>query len=228
MLYEDFHPFLPKQFEDDTAYRILPFEGHNGFNRTVDEFFSSIEGQKLQTRLNDREAAAKQKLEAAKRDQQKRLEGLEEVELLNLRRAAAIEANLDRVQETMDAVNDYLQQGMDWVDLTKIIERGKKQGNPVAEIIKLPMKLGENTITLLIAEEDEEDEAAAEAANFDYESDDDFDVDDVAEAARQTEKFLEVDVRLDLSPWANARGITTKSAPPRKKHRKPSSKPPWP
>ena len=61
LLYEDFHPFLPRQFADNPSYVVLPFDD---FNKTVDEFFSSVEGQKLESRLNEREAAAKRKLDA--------------------------------------------------------------------------------------------------------------------------------------------------------------------
>ena len=201
VLYEDFHPFLPKQFEDDPAYIILPFDG---FNKTVDEFFSSLEGQKLESRLNEREATAKRKLDAARRDQEKRVEGLEEVGLLNLRKAAAIEANVERVQEAMDAVNGLLEQGMDWVDVTRLIEREKKRQNPVAEIIKLPMKLEENTITLMIGEEEEEEEAETENMDFDYDTDEDVEKDEEEKPGTAT-KRLEVDIKLNASPWASAR-----------------------
>jgi predicted ribosome quality control (RQC) complex YloA/Tae2 family protein len=155
LMYDDFHPFYPKQFEDDQDSTAIPFEG---FNKTVDEFFSSIEGQKLESRLADRELHAQKKLEAAREDQAKRLGGLQEVQELNVRKAAAIEANVERVQEAMDAVNGLIAQGMDWVEVGKLIEREQKKRNPVAEIIKLPLKLHENTVSLLLDEEEEQDE----------------------------------------------------------------------
>ncbi|EAA29899.1 hypothetical protein GE21DRAFT_1529 [Neurospora crassa] len=205
LLYEDFQPFLPKQFEDDKAYRILPFVG---YNKTVDEFFSSLEGQRLESKLSEREAAAKRKLEAARMDQAKRIEGLQEMEMLNYRKAATIQANIERVQEAMDAVNGLLQEGMDWVDITKLIEKEQKQGNPVAEIIKLPMKLKENTITLLLGEGvEEEDEADQDKEDdeFDYsDSEDDADGADTTKDKAPV-KRLEVDINLTLSVWNNAR-----------------------
>lgn len=204
LLYEDFHPFLPKQFENDPAYTVLTFDG---FNKTVDEFFSSVEGQRLESRLTDREAAAKKKLDAARSDQAKRIEGLQEAQLVNSRKAAAIEANLERVQEAMDAVNDLLYDGMDWVDINKLVEREKKRGNPVAEIIKLPMNLAENTITLSIGEEEEEE--VGQEDDFNYETDSE--ADESAYAPTDTGnqesagKRLEVDINLALTPWSNAR-----------------------
>ncbi|KAL2016458.1 hypothetical protein VTK56DRAFT_3509 [Thermocarpiscus australiensis] len=202
LLYEDFQPFLPKQFEDDPSCRVLSFDG---FNKTVDEFFSSLEGQKLESRLQEREATAKRKLEAARQDQAKRIEGLQEAQILNLRKAAAIEANIERVQEAMDAINGLLQQGMDWVDVNKLVEREQKLHNPVAEIIKLPMRLNESIITLLLGEEEEEDAAAEAKLDFDYDTDEDAASDNEADKAKAPDKRLAIDINLKLSPWNNAR-----------------------
>ncbi|TLD06932.1 hypothetical protein PgNI_10706 [Pyricularia grisea] len=201
LIYEDFQPFLPKQFSSDPNNIILEFEG---FNKTVDEFFSSLEGQKLESRLTEREAAAKRKLDAAREEQAKRIEGLEESQLLNFRKAAAIEANVERVQEAMDAVIGLLENGMDWVDINKLVEREQKRNNPVAAIIKLPMDLANNTITLRIGEEEEDD--SKDGVEEGYETDSTVsDDDDEAEAKSQPSKReLEVDIKLNLSPWSNA------------------------
>ncbi|KAK8102764.1 snRNP-like RNA-binding protein [Apiospora sp. TS-2023a] len=197
LLYEDFHPFLPKQFEEDPAYAVVSFEN---FNKMVDEFFSSIEGQRLESKLSEREAAAKQKLEAARADQNKRIEGLKQTQQLNVRKAGAIEANVERVQEAMDAVNGLIAQGMDWVDIGKLIERERRRGNPVAEIIAMPLKLSENTITLLLGE-------AEEDADMDenYDSDDSESDDDAGNDAKEKSQPLHVDINLGVSPWVNAR-----------------------
>ncbi|EOO01690.1 putative serologically defined colon cancer antigen 1 protein [Phaeoacremonium minimum UCRPA7] len=203
LLYEDFHPFLPSQFEGNQAWAILTFDT---FNKTVDEFFSSIEGQKLESRLSEREAAAKRKLDAAKQDQAKRLEGLQEAQLLNLRKAAAIEANVERVQEAMDAVTGLLQQGMDWVDIGKLVAREQKRHNPVAEIIKLPLNLADHSITIVISEEEaavEEDEDEG----YDTEStvSDDAEESEIDAGKKRIAQSLEVDIKLGISPFSNAR-----------------------
>ncbi|RSM18060.1 hypothetical protein CDV31_003159 [Fusarium ambrosium] len=201
LLYEDFHPFVPQKLSKDPTIEVIEFKG---YNETVDEFFSSLEGQKLESRLSEREAAAKRKLDAAKQEQAKRIEGLQEAQNLNFRKAAAIEANVERVQEAMDAVNGLLSQGMDWVDVGKLVEREKKRHNPVAEIIKLPLNLAENLITLELAEEE-----------FEPEEDDPYETDDDDESAeeddstpvkgKQPSNGLSVEINLGLSPWSNAR-----------------------
>ncbi|KAH8158209.1 hypothetical protein CIB48_g10039 [Xylaria polymorpha] len=201
LLYEDFHPFLPRQFEEDPAYTLLSFDS---FGKTVDEFFSSIEGQKLESRLTEREAAARRKLEAAKADQEKRIEGLQAVQTLNVRKANAIEANVERVQEAMDAVNGLIAQGMDWEDIGKLIDRERRLNNPVAAIIALPLKLHENTVTVLLgeAEEDEEDEASETDSNSD--SDTEFGG-SVTSSMKSHNGRLAVDINLGISPYGNAR-----------------------
>ncbi|KAI1124210.1 fibronectin-binding protein A N-terminus-domain-containing protein [Nemania abortiva] len=201
LLYDDFHPFLPRQLAEDPAYTVLEFDS---FGKTVDEFFSSIEGQKLESRLTEKEAAARRKLEAAKADQEKRIEGLKAVQTLNVRKASAIEANVERVQEAMDAVNGLIAQGMDWENIGKLIDRERRLNNPVATIISLPLKLHENTITVLLgeAEEEEDDEA--------YETDSSEDSDSgfggsVTSSMKNQDKRLVVDINLGISPYGNAR-----------------------
>ncbi|TVY33891.1 Ribosome quality control complex subunit, partial [Lachnellula occidentalis] len=204
LIYDDFHPFRPRQFEGDESIVFLEFEG---FNKTADEFFSSIEGQKLESKLEEREKTAQRKIEAARQDQAKRLGGLQEVQSLNERKAGALQANVERVQEAMDAVNGLIGQGMDWVEIGKLIEIEQKRNNPVASIIKLPLKLHENTISLLLDEEqfDEDDDLES-----DYETDSDVsDSEDESPEKKEpkqkaAERRLTIDIDLALSPWSNA------------------------
>ena len=203
LVYEDFHPFRPSQFEDDPNSVFLEYDG---FNKTVDDFFSSIEGQKLESRLQERELTAKRKLEAARKDQEARLGGLHEVQELNVQKAGAIEANVERVQEALDAVNGLIAQGMDWAEIGKLIELEQKRNNPVASIIKLPLKLHENTVTLLLDGEEfaEDDDPAYETGSDVSDSEDEAPISKEPKQ-KMPEKRLAVDINLALSPWSNAR-----------------------
>lgn len=205
LIYDDFHPFRPRQFEGDETTVFLEFDG---FNKMADEFFSSIEGQRLESKLEERERTAQRKIEAARQDQAKRLGGLQEVQSLNERKAGAIQANVERVQEAMDAVNGLIAQGMDWVEIGKLIEVEQKRHNPVASIVKLPLKLNENTMTLLLDEEQFDDDDDIEDS---YETDSDVsDSEDESTEKKEPkqkaeEKRLTIDIDLALSPWSNAR-----------------------
>jgi predicted ribosome quality control (RQC) complex YloA/Tae2 family protein len=208
-LYDDFHPFQPKQFEN-SDYTTLEFEG---FNKTVDEFFSSIEGQKLESKLHERELAAKKKMDQARKEHENRIGGLQQVQELNFRKAEAILANVHRVDEAIAAVNGLVGQGMDWGEIARLIDREQTQGNPVAQLIRLPMKLYENTITLLLDETswdqaEGSEEEGYETSSVSEESDDEDtspkDKKKAASSQSAAQPQLAIDVVLGLSAWANS------------------------
>ncbi|KAF9883825.1 hypothetical protein FE257_002762 [Aspergillus nanangensis] len=201
LLYEDFHPFKPRQFEGKTGVTILEFPS---MNATVDEYFSSIETQKLESRLTEREEAARRKLEAVRKEHEKRIGALENVQELHIRKAGAIEDNLYRVQEAMDAVNGLIAQGMDWVEIARLIEMEQSRGNPVAGIIKLPLKLYENTITLSLGEAGEEEKDEGEQLFSDSEGSEDEEEEEQVLSTQNKPEMLTIDIDLGLSPWANA------------------------
>lgn len=196
LLYDDFHPFRPRQFENQDEYHILEFDS---FNKTVDEYFSSLEAQKLESRLAEHEETARKRLENARLDHQQRVGALKEAQEMHIRKANAIEANVYRVQEAIDAVNGLVAQGMDWVEIERLIEMEQGRNNPVAQIIKLPLKLHENTITLRLSEATYDDEASSES-----ESEQESDKEEDESEGRQRRGSLSVDIDLGLSPWANA------------------------
>lgn len=208
LLYDDYHPFKPSQVQSKPELSILEFDS---FNKTVDEFYSSIESQKLESRLTEREITAKRKLEFARREHEKRVGALREAQELHIRKAEAIEVNSHRVEEAIAAVNGLIGQGMDWQDIGKLIENEQKRENPVAQMVKLPLKLYENTVTLLLHEPffDDDDDDDGELVDNDTDEEPESDSEkssDAEEPDRQKkEHTLAIDVDLALSPWANAR-----------------------
>lgn len=207
LLYDDFHPFRPGQFKN-TDYTFLEFDG---FNKAVDEFFSSIEGQKLESKLTEREQQAKKKLEKARKEHEDRIGGLQQVQELNFRKAEAILANVHRVTEATEAVNGLIRQGMDWVDIARLIEREQNSGNAVAQLIRLPLKLHENTITLLLNEtswengEEEEDEGnETSSVSEDTDDEDDHPKRKASPPKVAARPQLAIDIDLGLSAWANS------------------------
>ncbi|KAF2770383.1 hypothetical protein EJ03DRAFT_310655 [Teratosphaeria nubilosa] len=202
LVYDDFHPFKPAHLAEHSSTVVVE---HEGFNKTVDEFFSSLEGQKLESRLQEREDQAKKRIEAARQEQAKRIDGLQQVQESNIRKAQAIEANVERVQEAIDAVNGLIAQGMDWVTIDRLIEQEQSRRNAVAEMIKLPLKLKENTITLLLSEYDEpEDEAFVDETDSEA-SDSEDDTRKSTKQVKPEDKRLTIDIDLAESPWSNAK-----------------------
>lgn len=207
LLYDDFHPFRPAQFENSD----LTFLEFDAFGKAVDEFFSSIEGQKLESKLQEREQHAKKKLEKARKEHEERIGGLQKAQELDFRKAEAILANVHRVTEATEAINGLITQGMDWVDIGRLIEREQTAGNAVAQLIKLPLKLQENTITLLLDEntwtegEDQEDEGN-DTSSVSEDTDDEghSDKKKAAPVKVAAQPKLSIDIDLGLSAWANS------------------------
>lgn len=207
LLYDDFHPFRPAQFEN-TDIEFIEFDT---FGKAVDDFFSSIEGQKLESKLQEREAHAKKKLEKARKEHEERIGGLQKAQELDFRKAEAILANVHRVTEATEAINGLITQGMDWVDIGRLIEREQTAGNPVAQLIKLPLKLQENTITLLLDEntwsegQDDEDEGN-DTSSVSEDTDDEggSDKKKAAPVKVAAQPKLSIDIDLALSAWANS------------------------
>ncbi|KAE8556213.1 hypothetical protein EYB25_000913 [Talaromyces marneffei] len=206
LLFEDFHPFRPRQFEGKPGYHILEYDS---FNKTVDEYFSSIESQKLESRLAEHEETAKRKLETARADHQNRAGALKQAQELHIRKAEAIQANIYRVQEATDAVNGLIAQGMDWVEIARLIEMEQQRNNPVAQTIKLPLKLYENTITLLLSEEnteveEEQEEFSESEPEVSEDSDSENEIEKDEGPKQKIAEPLAIDIDLSLSPWSNA------------------------
>ncbi|KAF2858884.1 hypothetical protein K470DRAFT_278168 [Piedraia hortae CBS 480.64] len=200
LVYDDFHPFKPAHLVSDESTTFIECEG---FNKTVDRFFSSLEGQRLQGRLQELEDNAKRRIEAAKQEQAKRIDGLQQVQDANERKAQAIEANVERVEEAIAAMNDLISQRSDWADIAAVIEQQQARRNAVAELIQLPLKLYANVVTLLLPEHDairEDDDLADETDSEASDSDSDDEP-----KPSPPNKPLVVDIDLGKSPWANAR-----------------------
>ena len=126
----------------------------SSYNDTVDYYFSTLEANKQTDKVDHQVSAAQNRLDAAKADQQKRLIGLEEVELFNTKKALAIEKNLELVNQTTLAVNTLLAQGMDWGDISKLITIEKENENRVAQSIS-NLNLGANQILMTLHIENE-------------------------------------------------------------------------
>ena len=138
---------------------------------------------------------------------------MKEFQTLNERKALAIHANLEKVEEAIAAVNALLHQGMDWLHIEKLIESERKRGNAVAEIIA-GLKLKEEAITLLLAEEGTEEEDSDKDSEGDESEEEEEETDDeeaegqgkrAQQRKEQEARKLRIDVDLKLSGWANSR-----------------------
>ncbi|KAF9584764.1 hypothetical protein BGW38_005269 [Lunasporangiospora selenospora] len=161
--YDEFHPYLFSQHEKKE------FKEYESFDAAVDEFFSAVEGQRLEVKRRAQEDHAQQKLDTVKMEHFERIRGLEEAQQKNVIRAGLIEANLEMCDQAIMIIRNAIATGMDWKDLADLVEDEKRHGNPIALMIDT-LKLESNQICVILSdpyEEDEEDEEEDEQEDED-------------------------------------------------------------
>lgn len=129
-VFEEFQPHLLCQHTD------RPTLVYDSFSQAVDEFYSLLEGQKRATRAEAAEQNALLKLEKIRKDQEKRMEGLE-IEMSKVKEhARLVEIHADDVDKAIGVINSALDSGMDWNSLEELVEVEKGNMNPIALLIK--------------------------------------------------------------------------------------------
>ncbi|KAG8449169.1 hypothetical protein GDO86_016009 [Hymenochirus boettgeri] len=154
---EEFHPFLFAQHLRSSYVEL------DSFNKAVDEFFSKVEGQKIDLKALQQEKQALKKLENVRKDHEQRLESLFHSQEIDKVKGELIEMNLDIVDRAIQVVRSALANQIDWTEIGLIVKEAQIQGDPVALSIK-ELKLQTNQVTMLlknpytVSEEEEEEE----------------------------------------------------------------------
>ncbi|KAI7804319.1 ribosome quality control complex subunit NEMF-like [Triplophysa rosa] len=143
LTYEEFHPFLFCQHEKS------PYVELDSFNKAVDEFFSKMEGQKLDMKALQQEKQALKKLENVRRDHEQRLEALHQAQEVERLKGELVEMNLQTVDRALQVVRSALANQVDWAEIALIVKEAQVAGDPVACAIK-QLKLHSNHITMLL------------------------------------------------------------------------------
>lgn len=94
----EFHPFLFAQHENQ------PYKEFDSFDQAVDEFFSSMESQKIDLKAVQIEREAYKKLQNVKKDHEKRLTELEKTQIADKEKAELIMQNQQMVDSAILAV----------------------------------------------------------------------------------------------------------------------------
>uniref|UniRef100_H3B9L2 Ribosome quality control complex subunit NEMF n=1 Tax=Latimeria chalumnae TaxID=7897 RepID=H3B9L2_LATCH len=210
LTYEEFHPFLFAQ------YAKCPYVEFESFDKAVDEFYSKLEGQKIDLKALQQEKQALKKLENVRKDHIQRLETLHQAQEIDKVKGELIEINLQIVDRAIQVVRSALANQIDWTEIGIIVKEAQAQGDPVACAIK-ELKLSTNHITMLLKNPyvtSDEEEAKDDG-------DDDDGEEKEVEAAKakgkkkkeknkqqqklQKNKPLLIDVDLSLSAYANAK-----------------------
>jgi predicted ribosome quality control (RQC) complex YloA/Tae2 family protein len=150
----EFHPFLFEQYKDQ------PYKEFEFYDAAVDEYFSTMEGQKLDLKVLQQEREALQKLERVKKDHDQRLITLEKTQEVDKQKAELISRNQTLVDNAILAIQSALANQMSWPDIKVLLKEAQARGDPVASAIK-QLKLETNHISLLLHDpyEDSDEES---------------------------------------------------------------------
>ncbi|XP_045460688.1 nuclear export mediator factor NEMF homolog isoform X1 [Harmonia axyridis] len=179
---QEFHPVLFRQHENS------PYKEFDCFNNAIDEFFSSMESQKIELKALHQEKEALKKLENVKKDHQQRLVALEKTQEIDKQKAELITRNQEIVEKAILAVQSALANQLPWDAINDLVKEAASQGDPIAQTIK-ELKLQTNHITLYLTDPYDSEEASNESDE---------------EAENNKIKSMAVDVDLALSAFANA------------------------
>lgn len=139
----EFHPFLFLQNKD------RPFKEYESFDRAVDEYFSTMESQKIDLKFLQQERDALKKLDNVKKDHDHRLVSLEKTQEVDKQKAELITRNQELVDNAIFAVQSAVANQMSWQDIQHLVKEAQARGDPVASAIK-HLKLETNHISLLL------------------------------------------------------------------------------
>ncbi|NXN83467.1 NEMF factor, partial [Bombycilla garrulus] len=203
--YEEFHPFLFSQ------HSKCPYLEFDSFNKATDEFFSKLEGQRIDLKALQQEKQALKKLENVRRDHEHRLEALQQAQEADQLKGELIEMNLEVVDRAIQVVRSALANQIDWSEIGAIVKEAQAHGDPVATAIK-ELKLQTNHITMLlrnpyVLSEEEEEEDDADADKEETEEPKGKKKKNKTKQLKKPQKNKPslVDVDLNLSAYANAK-----------------------
>ncbi|XP_068110271.1 ribosome quality control complex subunit NEMF [Hyperolius riggenbachi] len=204
LTYEEFHPFL---FAQHANSQYVEFDT---FDKAVDEFYSKLEGQKIDIKALHMEKQALKKLENVRKDHVQRLEVLQNAQETDKFKGELIEMNLEIVDRALQVVRSALANQIDWTEIGQIVKEAQVQGDPVALCIK-ELKLQTNQITMLLknpyilSEEEEEDEEEEKPEVEEPKGKKKKNKNKQQPKKAQKNKPMQVDVDLSLSAYANAK-----------------------
>lgn len=226
---DEFHPFKPSISASESK-----IEEVDGYNKTLDKFFSTIESTKYALRVEQQKQQAAKRLESAKDARDQQIRSLNEVQELHKRKGDAIMYYAELIDRCRSTILNLLEQQMDWTNIESLIELEQSRGSEMAALIQMPLNLKEGKIKLELTDIDfnydpenietdllssnSDDSDYSSSLDSDYSSDSDSSASDTRKTAkskrsrtaknRQKEdyrKTLVVEIDIRLSAFANAR-----------------------
>ncbi|KAJ1565701.1 hypothetical protein HK096_011627 [Nowakowskiella sp. JEL0078] len=208
----EFHPVLFSQtsqmIENLTTSRKLV--RYQYFTNAVDEYFSHLESSRSAASARRHALSLQKKLEAAKAAHETQILNLVQAQVEREKQAQCIEVNLSIIDAVTSTIRGYLSAGMDWADLSDLVNDEKRKGNILAlYIVGFKLDIGMVTLALKhpddleeIDESDDEDSVESENEESDEDSNEG---DSNQEKTGDHHQAVVVDIDIYASAFANAR-----------------------
>lgn len=180
----EYQPMLYNQYKDE------PFKRVPTFDACIDEFYSELEGQKIDHKAFQTEKEALKKLSNVKEDHAKRVQDLSRAQQDDIMKGELITRNQELVDRAILAIRSALANQMSWNEIQELVKAAQANGDEVASCIK-QLKLEINHIALSLV-----DPYSVESDENDEENNE-IDVEKL--------KPMTIDIDLGLSAFANAR-----------------------
>lgn len=142
-VYQEFHPFKFLQLMD------VPLIESPSFMRSVDEFYSKLESQKLDSNIVEQQKHALKKLENVQKDHEKRLGALRKTQEKEELQARLIEENVEIVDRIIVYMRTIMAAELSWMDVAEMLERRRERGDEVAERV-IKADIAANTVTVAL------------------------------------------------------------------------------
>lgn len=198
--------FVPSRFLQYSNLRFIEFAD---FDSAVDEYFSKVEGQKVEAQRIEHEQSFVKRVDKVREDNQKRVQTLVDAEDKARKMAVLIEQNAELVDAVVKVVNGYIARQIDWTELAELVKQEKKKGNPLASVIH-KLKLDQNSIVVLLYtpddkfdEDDYEEEEEEEDEEDDDEEEEGFEKVQKADI-RESKEATAIELDLSLSAYKNS------------------------
>lgn len=183
----EYHPMLYNQYKDE------PFKNVPTFDASIDEFYSELEGQKIDHKAFQTEKEALKKLSNVKDDHAKRVKDLTRSQHEDIMKGELITRNQELVDRAILAVRSALANQMSWQEIQELVKAAQANGDEVAKCIK-QLKLEINHVALNLTDPYSYPDSEEEGED----SDD-------SEKNQNGLKPMTIDIDLGLSAFANAR-----------------------
>lgn len=212
-IFEKFHPFMPVVKSIFEERKVIEIKGN--YNKTLDIYFSTIDNSKYALRIQNQKQQAKKKIEKAKLDNQKQIQTLVDVQKSNEQKGYIIIENASMVDEARLAIQNLVNQQMDWASIHKLIKSEQSRNNKIANLIALPLDLKNNQFNVIFSPIKDEHTYSIDCIDTDSEPSldlcDSMDLSDEVHISSQDSKNekkkannIIITIDLSLSAYANA------------------------